>query len=223
MPVTNLVWLTSSSDAFTTENKAAMAAAFDAQADWVARNLPSAPLDRESRGVALFQQIEDPRVVMETAHWSSSDEHNLWLASEEYKTSSAPLGGHFDFANLEYFHLDTDVLRPVSPAAGAESLLASPIVSVSRIQVPAEKKSEIASAWDSGKTIIGDFVKPRVVSSGFRVQKSSPGTDELVIFIGWPSVEKHGEVGQLPGYAEYRKSAQAVATGFDVKHYKRIL
>ncbi|KAI0866040.1 hypothetical protein F4860DRAFT_509222 [Xylaria cubensis] len=224
MPVTNLVWLTSSSETFTPENKAAMEGAFDAQADWVARNVPSAPTDREARGVALFQQVEDPRVVMETAHWSSTDEHNAWLASEEYKASSAPLGAHFDFGKLEYFHLDTDALRPpVDAAAGEESLLRSPVVSVGRVQVPADKKDEFAKAWDNGIKILEDFAKPGVVRSGFRVQKSDPDTDELVFFVGWPSVEKHGEFGQSPHFADYAAPLRALAKNLDSKHYKRIL
>ncbi|KAI1733648.1 hypothetical protein F4680DRAFT_394447 [Xylaria scruposa] len=223
MPVTNLVWLTSSSETFTPENKAAMEGAFNAQAGWVARNVPSAPTDRKSRGVALFQQVEDPRVVMETAHWSSSDEHNAWLASDEYKVSSAPLGAHFDFSKLEYFHLDTDALRPVDAAAGQESLLRSPVVSVGRVQVPADKKDEFAKAWDNGKKILEDFAKPRVVRSGFRVQKSDPDTDELVFFVGWPSVEKHGEFGQSPHFADYATPLRALAKNLDVKQYQRIL
>lgn len=203
-----------------------MEGAFDAQADWLARNVPSAPKDREARGVALFQQVEDPRVVMETAHWSSSDEHVTWLASEEYKTSSAPLGAHFDFSKLEYFHLDTDAFRPVDAAAEGEeqeSLLRSPVVSVGRIQVPADRKDEFRQAWDSGRTILEDFAKPYAVRSGFRVQKSDPDTDELVFFVGWPSVEKHDEFGQSPGFAEYANPLRAIAKGLDVKHYKKIL
>ncbi|RWA13997.1 hypothetical protein EKO27_g1081 [Xylaria grammica] len=221
MPVTNVVWLTSSSDTFTPRNKAAMEGAFNAQADWVARNVPSAPTDREARGVALFQQVEDPRVVMETAHWSSSDEHMTWLASEEYKTSSAPLGEHFDFSKLEYFHLDTDVLRPVD--AGEESLLWSPVVSIGRVQVPADKKAEFQKAWDNGKAILESFATPRVVRSSFRVQKADPDTDEFVFFVGWPTVEKHGEFGQSPRFAEYANPLRTIAKALDVKHYKRIL
>ncbi|KAI1174015.1 hypothetical protein F4777DRAFT_415773 [Nemania sp. FL0916] len=223
MPVTNLVWLTSASDAFTPQNKAAMESAFDAQADWVARNVPSAPKDREARGVALFQQVEDPRVVMETAHWSSTDEHLTWLASEEYKSSSAPLAAHFDFTKLEYFHLDTDLLRPVDAAAGEESLLRSPVISIGRVQLPADKKGDFTQSWDSLKTILEDFAKPKVVRYGFRVQKSDPDTDEFLIFTGWPSVEKHGEFPQSPSFAEYANPIQAIAKSMEVKHYTRIL
>ncbi|KAI0186815.1 hypothetical protein F4808DRAFT_102140 [Astrocystis sublimbata] len=222
MPVTNLVWLTSSSDAFTPENKAAMEGAFDAQAVWVAANVPSAPTNREARGVALFQQVEDPRVVMETAHWSSSDEHNAWLSSEKYKASSAPLAAHFDFSKLEYFHLDTDALRPVDNA-GEESLLRSPVISVGRAQVPAGKMDEFTKVWNQAKTILEDFAKPQVVRSGYRVQRSDPNTDELVIFVGWPSVERHDEFGKSARFAEYANPLQAMAKSLDVKHYKRIL
>ena len=202
-----------------------MEGAFDAQAGWVARNVPSAPTDREARGVALFQQVEDPRVVMETAHWSSSDEHNAWLASDEYKTSSAPLGSHFDFGKLEYFHLDAGVFRPVDSAAGEaeEPLLRSPVISVGRVLVPADKKDDFSKAWDGGKTILENFPKPRQVRSSFRVQKPNPETEEFVFFVGWPTVEKHGEFGQSPGFAEYATPLRSLAKGLDVKHYKRIL
>ncbi|KAK5630840.1 hypothetical protein RRF57_006555 [Xylaria bambusicola] len=227
MPVTNVVWLTSIADAFTPANKAAMEGALNAQADWVSRNVPSAPTDREARGVALFQQVEDPRVVMETAHWSSSDEHNAWLSSDEYKESSAPLGAHFDFDKLEYFHLDADVFRPVVDDAAAgeeqESLLRSPVISVGRVLIPADKRDEFAKAWESGKAILEDFVKPRVVRSSFRVQKEDHETEEFVFFVGWPAVEKHGEFGKSPRFAEYAAPLQSLAKGLDVKHYKRIL
>ncbi|KAI2621555.1 hypothetical protein GGS21DRAFT_379721 [Xylaria nigripes] len=220
MPVTNLVWLTSASGSFTAENKAAMAAAFDAQANWVARNVPSASFDRELRGVALFQQIEDPRVVIETAHWSSSDEHNEWLASEEYKASSAPLGAHFDLGKLEYFHLDTDAFRP---GTGTQSLLDSPVISVNRTRLPADKKNEILKIWDSRKTVLEESVKPGTVRFGFRIQKSDQAAEEVIVFAGWASVEKHVEAERLPGLAGYRESVKAIATSFDVKHYRRVL
>ncbi|KAI1351807.1 hypothetical protein F5Y01DRAFT_109729 [Xylaria sp. FL0043] len=223
MPVTNVTWLTSSSDTFTAENKAALEGALNAQADWVARNVPSAPTDREARGVALFQQVEDPRVVLETAHWSSSDEHGAWLAADEYKASSAPLGAHFDFGKLEYFHLDSHVFRPVDVAAGEESLLRSPVISVGRVQIAADKKDEFAKAWDSGKKILEEFAKPRVVRSSFRVQKADPDTEEFVFFVGWQSVEKHAEFGQLPAFAEYASPLRTLAKSLDAKHYKRIL
>lgn len=200
-----------------------MEGAFNAQAAWVAHNVPSAPTDREARGVALFQQVEDPRVVMETAHWSSSDEHMTWLASEEYKTSSAPLGAHFDFSKLEYFHLDTDVFQPVNAAAGEASLLRRPVISIGRAQVPADKRDEFSRAWDNGKAILEDFAKPSVVRYGFRVQKSDPDTDEFVFFVGWPSVAKHGEFAQSASFAEYASPLQAIAKSLDAKHYKRII
>lgn len=221
MPITNLVWLTSASDAFTSESKAAMAGAFDAQAGWVADHVPSAPKDREARGVALFQQVEDPRVVMETAHWTSGDEHATWLASEEYKASSAPLAAHFDFSKLEYFHLDTDAFR--AAGAGEESLLRSPVVSVARAQVPVEKKAEFVKAWDTGVQVLAGFAKPRVVRFGYRVPKRDPETEEFVIFVGWPTVEQHGEFANSDGFINYANPLRELAMALDVKHYKRVL
>ncbi|KAI1312735.1 hypothetical protein F5Y03DRAFT_381500 [Xylaria venustula] len=221
MPVTNITWLTSSSDTFTAEDQAALGRALDAQADWVARNVPSAPTDREARGVALFQQVEDPRVVLETAHWASSDEHGAWLATDEYKTSGAPLGAHFDFSKLEYFHLDAHVFGPV--ADGEESLLRSPVISVGRVQIAADKKEEFSKAWDTARPILEDFAKPKVVRSGFRVQKADPDTEEFVFFVGWLSVEHHGRFGTSPRFSEYAIALRTLAKNLDVKHYKRVL
>ncbi|KAI0397233.1 hypothetical protein F5Y17DRAFT_389602 [Xylariaceae sp. FL0594] len=230
MPVTNLVWLTSSSETFTEENKAAMAAAFDAQADWVARNAHSPAASnrtREDRGVSLLQQVDDPRVVMETAHWSSSEEHGAWLASEEYRNSSAPLASHFDFSKLEYFHLDVDVFsRPTGAdkeSLEEEPLLTSSVIGVGRVRIPADQRGQFSEAWESGKGILEAFVKPRVLRYGFRVQKPDLETDEFVFFVGWPSVEKHREFAQSPNFADWAGPLQAIAKGLDLKYYRRVL
>jgi len=206
-----------------------MEAAFDAQAEWVARNVPLALASREERGVSLLQQVDDPRVVMETAHWSSSDEHNAWLASEEYKASSAPLGAHFDFSKLEYFHLDVDAFRPVAAGAAGEKeekpepLLQSPVIGVGRVQIPADRRNDFSKAWEDGKGILEAFVKPRVLRYGFRVQKADPDTDELVFFVGWESIEKHSEFAQSPGFPNWASPLQAISKGLDLKYYKRVL
>ncbi|KAI1259368.1 hypothetical protein F5Y18DRAFT_298843 [Xylariaceae sp. FL1019] len=223
MAVTNLVWLTSSSDTFTAENKAAMEDAFDAQADWVARNVPSAPKDREARGVALFQQLEDPRVVMESAHWSSTEEHMQWLASTAYRDSSAPLARHFDFSKLEYFHLDTDVFRPVDEAAGEVSLLKNPVISIARVQGPPDKKDELCKAWEESKRVLESFAKPSVLRSGYRVQKVDPETEEFLFFVGWPDDATHRQFAKQADFERFAAPLGNFAKSHDVKHYKRVI
>ncbi|KAI0157825.1 hypothetical protein GGR57DRAFT_56986 [Xylariaceae sp. FL1272] len=223
MAVTNLVWLTSSSDTFTADNKAAMQGAFEAQAKWVARNVPSAPEDREARGVALFQQLEDPRVIMESAHWSSTEEHMQWLASTEYQDSSAPLAGHFDFSRLEYFHLDTDVFRPVDEASGEVSLLKNPIISIARIQGPSTKKDELCEAWEESKHVLESFAKPSVLRSGYRVQKVDPETEEFLFFIGWPDAATYRQFAKQADFEKFTGPLGSFAESHDIKHYKRVI
>ncbi|KAI0593072.1 hypothetical protein F4775DRAFT_529115 [Biscogniauxia sp. FL1348] len=220
-PVTNLVWLTSSSETFTDAAKAAMQRALEAQAAWVAAHVADAPAER---GVALLQQVEDPRVVLETARWGSTEEHGAWLASDEYRASSAPLAAHFQLDQIEYFHLDAEVFGPARAEAGEEiPLLASPVVSVGRVGVAAADKEAFAKAWDGGKSVLVDFAKPHAVRSGFRKQKADPDVEECVFFVGWPAVERHAELAKTEDFAKYAGPLMSFAKTNEVKHYRRIL
>ncbi|KAI1503646.1 hypothetical protein F5X99DRAFT_417174 [Biscogniauxia marginata] len=227
MPVTNLVWLTSSSATFTDEDKAAMERALGAQAEWVARNVPSAPRGRDARGVGLFRQVEDPRVVLETAHWESTEQHLAWLASDEYKASSAALVPHFLLDQIEYFHLDVDVFSGDGDGDGDGDgkvpLLKSPVVSVGRVTVAADRKEDLAKAWEGGKGVLEAFAKPHVVRSGWRKQKADPDTEESVFFIGWPAVERHAELAKTEDFVKYATPLLSFAKTNDVKHYRRVL
>ncbi|KAI1630661.1 hypothetical protein F4809DRAFT_635875 [Biscogniauxia mediterranea] len=196
-----------------------MQRALAAQAAWVAAHVPDAPAER---GVALFQQVEDPRVVLETAHWASSEQHGDWLASDEYRASSAPLAEHFLLDRIEYFHLDTEAFGP----AGEEEeirLLESPVVSVGRVGVAAADKQAFAEAWDGGKSVLVDFAKPHAVRSGFRKQKADPDMEESVFFVGWPTVERHAELAKTENFAKYAGPLLSFAKSNEVKHYRRIL
>ncbi|KAI5918908.1 hypothetical protein F4810DRAFT_548800 [Camillea tinctor] len=218
-PVTNLVWLTSSSPTLTDAAKSAMQHALSVQASWVATHAPgTAPADR---GVALFQQVEDPRVFLETAHWASPEQHDAWLASEECKASAAPLAAHFALDQIEYFHLDTEVFGPVGE--GEVPLLQSPFVSVGRVGIAAADREAFTQAFDAGKSVLVDFARPHVVRSGFRRQKADPAVEESVFFVGWPAVERHAELAKTENFAKYATPMLSFAKTNEVKHYHRIL
>ncbi|KAI1328832.1 hypothetical protein F5Y16DRAFT_144016 [Xylariaceae sp. FL0255] len=226
MPITNLVWLTSSDpERFTPSNKSAMQSAFDAQASWVATNVPSAPKDRTERGVALFQQIEDPRVVMETAHWTSGAEHGQWLASPEYAASSAPLVSHFDFSKLEYFHLDVSVFGDEEAQKILKNSVpggSSAVIELARLVVASDKKAEFIAAWETGKSVMEKH-SGSAARGGFRVQKVDEETEEFVLFMGWPSVEKHVAFTKDPEYEKFVLPLGQVAKSVNIKHYEKIL
>ncbi|CAJ2507459.1 Uu.00g086450.m01.CDS01 [Anthostomella pinea] len=223
MAVTLLVWLTSAADKLTEESKQAMEGALGTQADWVRTNIPTAPKDRESRGAVLFQQVEDPRVALETSQWESLDQHNTWLASEEYKNSSVTVVPHFDFSKLEYFYLDGSVFAAAGNEAQETPLLKSPVISVSRMTVASAEKEAFIEAWAGFKGSLETFAKPHVVQGGWRAQQADQDTDEFVIFCGWPTVEKHLAFGSTEDFPKYGSPLLSLTQTRDAKHYHRVL
>ncbi|KAI0015337.1 hypothetical protein F4780DRAFT_89811 [Xylariomycetidae sp. FL0641] len=245
MPITNLVFLTTSAPTLTAATESAMRSALAGQAEWVASqptsssSSSSSPRD-DDRGVALYQQLENPRVLLETAHWASPAAHAAWLGSGAYGAGSAALAPHFDFGALEYFYVEGALLAPPGAAEvragrrGSENderpvpLLDAPVLSVARVTVPAAEKQAFAAAMrdQDGRAGLAPFAWPYHVRGAWRVRGGDAkegDEEEFVMFGGWPSVERHMEFGQTEGFAKFAEPAMACASKRDLKHYKRVL
>ncbi|KAI1376508.1 hypothetical protein F4677DRAFT_80105 [Hypoxylon crocopeplum] len=223
MVVTELAWLTGSSGPVTTEGKEATEHALSVQDEWCVRNAPAIPKGRESRGVGLFQQVEDPSICLLTAHWKSAEQHKIWLESPENKTVFPGLKDHFQLEKTFLFHLNEVELFNTSGAVGEVSLLKSPIISVGRVTVAAEKRQAFDQGWKEVKGILEEFAKPNTVKSGWRIEKEDEALEEFVFACGWPSVERHGEFATTEDFQKYASVLLAFARSRDVKHYQRIL
>ncbi|KAI0480071.1 hypothetical protein GGR56DRAFT_624378 [Xylariaceae sp. FL0804] len=84
MPVTELAWLPLKSPGKISAQVVEHArAALDAQSTWCAENAPSLPTGSPAaRGAAIFQEREEPKTLLVTAHWESAEQHLQWIGSE---------------------------------------------------------------------------------------------------------------------------------------------
>ncbi|OTA87278.1 hypothetical protein M434DRAFT_35423 [Hypoxylon sp. CO27-5] len=223
MAVTELAWLTAASGVLTNEAKEATNQALIVQDEWTALNAPDLPKDRDGRGVALFQQVEDPAICLLMAHWGSVAQHGVWLESPENKKVFPGLGDYYELEKTSLFHLENIWLFNSSGVPGEISLLESPVISVRKTTILAEKRQEFEKQWEEVKGLLEDFAKPYVVRFAWRIEKTDPGLEEFVLTCGWPSVERHQEWAKDPSFEKYASVLLPFRQSQDVKHYQRIL
>ncbi|KAK7755828.1 hypothetical protein SLS62_002113 [Diatrype stigma] len=242
MPVTELAFLTltstprrqdgASTTTITPEFEAATAEALRVQDAWCAANLPGAAHGggREARGAALFQQVEDPAVVLLTAHWASVAEHGVWIASEENQRVFGALGAHIDFDKVRFFHVAgveafSSSSSDTSGAATTTPVLQSPVVGIARCFVAGDKKAEFERVYGDLKGIRDALARPHVHRGGWRIEKEEgrEGVEEYVVIGGWDSVEAAEEFSKQEGSARYYEAITSVILGSESRHYKRVL
>ncbi|KAI2629095.1 hypothetical protein GGS26DRAFT_112668 [Hypomontagnella submonticulosa] len=223
MAVTELAWLTIVGPSITAEAKKATDHGFGVQDEWCIRNAPALPRGREGRGAAFFEQVEDPSVTLLTAHWESVEQHMAWIESPENKVVFPGLADHFQLDKLVLSHIDGVEIFKKSKATGVKSPLESPIISVSRLAVPAEKRQAFDQAWNEVKGSLEEFAGAELVKYGWRIEKEDPTKEEFVLVCGWPSVEEHGEFTKVDGFQKLDSTVRSLAEIREVKHYQRIL
>ncbi|KAI1798782.1 hypothetical protein F4811DRAFT_163209 [Daldinia bambusicola] len=219
MAVTELAWFRSARGPVGDEIREAVNQALIGQDDWCARNISTSLKDREARGVALFRQIEDPSVVILTAHWESVDQHGIWLASPENKTAISSLKPHFEEIVLS--HVENAEFFDGSGPDGSISLLKSPIIGITIVTVPAEKRKEFDQAWAEKKHLLEAYTP--LLKYGWRIEKEDEGLEQFVLSTSWPSVKKHMEFATGKDFPEFQKAILPLAQAQEVKHYERIL
>ncbi|OTB13684.1 hypothetical protein K445DRAFT_13728 [Daldinia sp. EC12] len=219
MPVTEFAWFIGAQGPAGDEIKDAMNQALIVQDEWCARNIPTLPKDREARGVALFRQVEDPSVVVLTAHWESVAQHGIWLESPENKTVYSSLKDHFQKVVL--CHVENAQFFDASGPDGSISLLKSPIVGITTVTVPTEKRKEFEQAWIAKKHILEEYTP--VVKYGWRIEKEDESLEQMILSAPWPSVEKHMEFAKGKDFPQFQDAILSFSKAQDVKHYERIL
>lgn len=217
-----MAWLVSHSGPLTAEGKAAMNHALDILDDWCARNT-AIPAGRENHGIGLFQQIEDSSLYLLTTRWESVEQHQTWISSPENQTVYPALKDYFQLEKTILFHVEDVEMFKTPDSNGAASLLESPVVSVSRLVIAAEKREAFDQSWKEVKGILEEFAKPNAVKSGWRIEKDDPAVGEYILACGWPGVERHWEFAIAKDFHKFAAVPQSFATARDVKHYQRIL
>lgn len=226
MPVTELAAFTTiAHNAVTPELLAACVQAVEVQDGWCAANLPSTPLGHEARGAALFQQVEDPAVILMTAHWASVAEHGLWIASEENERVYPAVKEHIDNDNIRFFHVDgIEAFTIVEDDEGAVPVLRSPVVGIALFSVVKDRKDEFDSVYAGVKNIKEEFAKPYVHRGGWRIEEVEGREDveEYVVIGGWESVKAAKEFSKSKDFDKYSDAIASVTLSVEVEHYKRL-
>ncbi|ROW06141.1 hypothetical protein VMCG_04601 [Cytospora schulzeri] len=183
--------------------------------------------DLDFEGTWLFQQVEDPSVMMMTAKWKDKKAYEQWVVSEEHLRVLPTVIPHLAMkdgkSNGDMWFLEGDMFTSVSnKAEGVEvGLLNSPVVSFNRYFVAAEGKDALERRFNQVKGLLEDFAKPVSVRGAWRTDdEDGPRHAEWAVVVGWPSVEKHMDFAKQESFAKYRELL-AFITGFEARHYRR--
>ncbi|KAI0011067.1 hypothetical protein F4779DRAFT_615922 [Xylariaceae sp. FL0662B] len=225
MGVTELAFLTVAAPGpVTPEGIEATRQALTVQDEWWAHNYPVMPRGFKDRGVRLFKQVEDPSVTLLTTHWESVDQHMIWRASPENKTIFPPLKDHFLLEKTKVIHLENVELFKAHETAGGIGLGESPVISITRLAIPVEKREAFDRAWNEvAKGILEEFAKPHIVRSGWCHEKENQASEAFFLVCGWPSVEKHGEFVTAKDFPRSTSAITPFITARDIEHYARVM
>ncbi|KAH6689001.1 hypothetical protein F5X68DRAFT_275026 [Plectosphaerella plurivora] len=190
---------------------------------WVHARDPSKPADRDARGTAMLQQLEDPSVLLITTQWASPEAHKEWIASSENTATMKSLALYLDIAgerHVTLFHLDATPLTDLDRTTQT-SALSAPILSVGRFTAREGAKTAFQNAFDAARWIVEDVSKPYPLRGGWRIERKRD-VDEFITFCGWTSVDQHMSAMQHEEWHTWA-AAQAHLSTADVRHYKRVV
>ncbi|KAK5627705.1 hypothetical protein RRF57_003420 [Xylaria bambusicola] len=151
---------------------------------WAAANasstLPSGP--PANRGAALYQQREDPGMVLITAHWDSKEQHLECIASEENQRGMRAIAAHSVASEIKVFHVDGVQMF-------AKETLDAGLLSVLRVSVKEGNRENIEKIWNEDAKIL-------VLSSagfehvgGWRIEQDEGKKDVFAVVGSWRDEE----------------------------------
>jgi len=218
MAVTELAVLRCAAGSLTEGVRDMLKAAQSVQDTWCAQHFPTSQLGIANRGTWVFQQIEDPSVVLLCAKWDSVPAHWEWIKSDENQGIMTGLAAHIvpgGDSGADLLHLDADIFD-------ASDLLSCPVLSVGRISISAANKTAFEQKFNEVRGILEDFADPFPVRAGWRIDKEAENAEEFVLLCGWDSVGQHMDFSKTEQFAKY-KEISAFINRANLKHYRRIL
>ncbi|KAI8634577.1 hypothetical protein F5Y19DRAFT_117226 [Xylariaceae sp. FL1651] len=222
MPVTELAWIPSVTrgsvpPALIEASRRGM----EAQSEWAAKHasstLPSGP--PHVRGAALYQQREDPGLVLLTAHWDAVAQHYECISAEENKRAMQALAPLVVFSGIKFLHIEGVKMLP-------EATLEAGLLSVVRMSVSAGRKAEVEKAWGDVKGLIRDKAGFEHVV-GWRIEKEEGKEDreEFVVVGAWSEEAELGLFGEgkWQNASAWDEAWKGIALDTDIKTYRRLV
>lgn len=160
----------------------------------------------------VFQQIEDPAVVLLTAHWDTVAQHMEWIGSKENQEAYPEIQEHLDMSKLLFFHVN-------DAAAFGPEVLTLPNISIVRFSVAKEKKEIFEEA--TGRLSFGSRWN-ETKQGGWRIEKdetmTSDESEEFVLISGYVEGE---EFRKILGQVE--EKIDGLTHRIEKRSYKRVL
>lgn len=224
MAVTEIAVLHASAGTVGDDLRQSLVEALKVQEGWLAKNFPNSPSSDAERGVAMFQQVEDPAKLLITARWESTAAHWQWINSDENKGIMDSIKNQVAMSDENHTvlrHVEGELFAGPAPE-GITHLLEAPFVSVGRAYVPAENKPAADAIIKEVAGALREFTAPGDTRWGWAVDPQDENVLEFIIVAGWDSVEAHLGFNQHPGFAKWHEFLD-LADSKGSRHYKRFL
>ncbi|KAG9250263.1 uncharacterized protein F5Z01DRAFT_640403 [Emericellopsis atlantica] len=180
---------------------------FEIQDTWVRKHQPELrdPHSDANLSSVYVDRSSTPHTLLITAQWSSPEAHHQWVASEE---------NQMGFAAIKKFLAegeDSMVLFHMAPA-GLRQKGAPPkftgqgTFEVERIFIRAEERPAVQEKYRKLEGTLLDLKIEDPIWAGWRLEKESPETDELVVF-----------------YSQSQSPLGRTVEKLDVSHKKQVL
>lgn len=163
---------------------------------------------------SFLQQIEDPNVLYIIGAWSTPAAHEAFLPSPQNQALLDSIKGHIDTEEMLMYHLDLDATVTPLP-------LDAPAISINRHFIKNGQRMAFQKQFDEVKPLLQDYIRPRPVAGGWRIEKETEDKEEWVLFSGFDSVEHHSGFARTDEFQRYRSIVEYVDS-FEVKHMRRL-
>jgi heme-degrading monooxygenase HmoA len=157
----------------------------------------------------LFSQAEDASYIYILGGWASVAAHvEDWIPS---RANQEILGSLADAVEVVWLqHID------ISPTA-SKIPIDAPVLAISRYFIPSSKKSGYEQAFSETKHHLEEYVAPRSLEGGWRLDCTDEKKDEFVLFSGWTTVEDHFKFAESDGFKEFGRIKEFLE-GAEIKH-----
>ncbi|KAI0382699.1 hypothetical protein F5Y04DRAFT_41964 [Hypomontagnella monticulosa] len=197
-------------------------AAIAIQGEWCRIN---APWLTEDRGTALFQELENPGIILITAHWDSIEQHHACIASPENQKIIVELVPHLDAAAVKPRHIDgLHVFCASESEEGLIPALKAPILSVTIWIVRSENKALFEQTLAQVKGDLDTATMPYRHRGGWMIEKDDdkPDAEHYVMVGGLESADENVAFAKTEALREHYRTLSPLALDVETKHYKRI-
>lgn len=177
--------------------------------------------------IYLLTQVEDPSYLYLLGGWDSVETHvEKWIPS---KTNTDLLSGLQESLDVVWLqHLDVTPISQVPSSVNNEDgssviPLSAPVIAISRYSISPGKKEDFQSTYTANKHHLDDFIKPRSIAGGWRMDPErtedaeNSVKDEFVLFSGWGAVEDHFKFAESEVFKDFGKIKEFLE-GADIKH-----